>query len=114
MRTKSDLNKIRKADLIDELMELQAEVSILRKKIRNLKAQVTRAQNSRDTAKRMWAEWRYKALRERKGKMAPLKVEKALTHALRLNGYKIPTALPLAFVVKDYLTELERIYVEEL
>ena len=114
MKTFSELRKVKKDDLIKEYLILQQQLEVFRRRITNLKGQVTRAQKSRDVAKRHWRTWRYKAVRERKGKMAPLVVEAAMRHALKENGYKIPRPLPLAFVVKDFLNELERIFVEEI
>ena len=44
--------------------------------------------------------------------MSPANIEQALTHAMKVNGYRVPTALPLSLVVEAFLDELERIYTE--
>lgn len=112
--TRSELREIKKTKLIELHLKALDQLTHYRKQNINLKGQATRFKKSRDSARRMWMQWRYKAIRDRKGKMEPHNIERALAYALEKSGYRVPTALPLAFIVKDFLTELERIYIEEL
>ena len=109
---RDDFKKLKKKQIVDGYLELMDHIAKLRRQIVGLRAQVTRTRNERDMARRLWGSWKYKALRERKGKMSPANIERALTHAMKVNGYRVPTALPLSLVVEAFLDELERIYTE--
>ena len=109
---RDDFKKLKKKEIVDGYLELMDHIAKLRRQIVGLRAQITRTRNERDMARRLWGSWKYKALRERKGKMSPANIEQALTHAMKVNGYRVPTALPLSLVVEAFLDELERIYTE--
>ena len=109
---REDFKKLTKSQIVESHLELQEQIGKLRRQILSLRAQITRARSEREMARKLWGSWKFKALRERKGKMSPRNIEKALTHALRENGYRVPTALPLSLVVDAFLEELERIYTE--